>query len=334
MPRATTGPGDASPTVEVRSLLCPYCGGMAVGGKCASCGGLLEPLSMQATQNEMGPWFIRDTANPFRPGCAYATLCKLAARGRITPDTVLRGPTTRQFWSFARNVRGVAHLLGMCHNCHGPASPDEYMCRGCGAVFDAPKDRQHFGAGAVRLFPGHAPASVVARSVTARDDQSEAAPPTPKRSLGAPAPAPSRAERQIEMVPVSTVRALKRRLEQSRRIVTISVAVNVVLLVILLMTALSNRAPSPAVSNAPAPIVVEETAPTPRDHESITIVASARELAASDDADDWRAAETMLRTMLSDIPDSDRPEEATRLLEAIQRKLSDRSLEEFLPRDE
>ena len=44
--------------------------------KCEECGGLFEPLSRQATQISMGPWYIRDRNNPYRPGCSYEVLLK------------------------------------------------------------------------------------------------------------------------------------------------------------------------------------------------------------------------------------------------------------------
>jgi hypothetical protein len=101
----------------------------------------------------MGPWAIRDEANPFRPGCSYETVKMLVARKRITPDTVMRGPSTRQFWMRADNVPGVANLLGECHACHQPASPNAAACTHCGASFGVEEDRQYLGLAEVRLIP-------------------------------------------------------------------------------------------------------------------------------------------------------------------------------------
>ena len=104
--------------------LCPYCGhghSLAPGKprplQCEACKGRFEPLSRQATQNAMGPWQIRDPDNPFRPPCSYETIVRLAQRGRITPTTIVRGPTTRQFWSYARDTPRVAAVPGQCHAC-------------------------------------------------------------------------------------------------------------------------------------------------------------------------------------------------------------------------
>jgi hypothetical protein len=125
----------------------------------------MDPLSRQASQNAMGPWFIRDEAAPFRPGCSYETLQGLIAKGRVSAASVLRGPSTRQFWTRATSVPGVAHLLGECHACHGPAEAGEANCRRCGASFDSQTDRQAMGLAPVRLLPGHAAAEEIARSM-------------------------------------------------------------------------------------------------------------------------------------------------------------------------
>ncbi len=144
-------------------MLCPYCGSIQQGGAaCQQCRGLFEPLSRQATQNAMGPWQVRNDKNPFGPGCSYEKLREMAARGRITPDTVIRGPSTRQFWALAKNAPGVAVLLGECHNCHARVGASEYLCRGCGAVLTWDSDRQHLGLAPIKRLPGEGSPSTVA----------------------------------------------------------------------------------------------------------------------------------------------------------------------------
>ncbi len=143
--------------------LCPYCGGVSPDmTQCEHCKGQFEPLSRQATQNAMGPWQIKDPKNPFLPGCSYERLRRAVVQGRVVRSTVVRGPTTRQFWSFACNAPGVAVLLGECHACHAEAKPDEYMCAKCGVLLSPATDRQSLGLSAVTLLPGEAPAEVVA----------------------------------------------------------------------------------------------------------------------------------------------------------------------------
>jgi len=143
------------------AFICPFCGSATPDQpRCAHCSGPLDPLSRQATQNAMGPWFIRDEQHPFRPGCSYETILAMVARGKITSDTILRGPSTSQFWYPAKRVPGVAHRLvvggaggGVCHSCQH-AVTTESECPRCGAVFHADPDRQFLGLMPVRALPG------------------------------------------------------------------------------------------------------------------------------------------------------------------------------------
>jgi hypothetical protein len=161
-------------------MLCPYCGNYSGSKKeCDKCKGLFEPLSRQASQNGMGPWFIRDEANPFRPGCSYATMRMLVARRRIVAESVLRGPSTRQFWTFAKNTPGIAHLLGECHACHKSAIAEATHCPQCNASFAVEDDRQYLGLAEVRLIPGQTPPEAAPRPAAR---PAPAAPVTPARS--------------------------------------------------------------------------------------------------------------------------------------------------------
>jgi len=153
------------PKPAPKAILCPYCGSISKDvSRCVECGGRFDHLSRQATQNSMGPWHIRDERDPFRPGCSYDTLKKLVAKGRVTEATVLRGPTTRQFWSPAKRAPSVANLFGLCHGCQCKVAPDDLACPRCGASFEPETDRQYLGLMPVRLLPGQAPAEAVAAS--------------------------------------------------------------------------------------------------------------------------------------------------------------------------
>jgi hypothetical protein len=156
----------AMPTPMPTLVICPYCGHESPNhARCDRCRGLMDPLSRQASQNAMGPWFIRDEVAPFRPGCSYETLRSLVAKGRVTRESVLRGPSTRQFWTRATSVPGVAHLLGECHACHTRVSADFERCPSCAASFACATDRQGLGLAPVRLLPGHAAPEEIARSM-------------------------------------------------------------------------------------------------------------------------------------------------------------------------
>lgn len=139
---------------KTKVLICPYCGEtQPAGDVCKSCGGLFEPLSRQATHNAMGPWFIRDPDRPHHPGCSYDTLTKLIQRGAVTKLTIVRGPTTKQYWTVAKRVAGISHLLGYCHQCDSDVSPSDHGCAVCGATFGAYLDRNYLGLPELRPLP-------------------------------------------------------------------------------------------------------------------------------------------------------------------------------------
>lgn len=153
--RAGNQAGAGSPTPMPKLTICPYCGARSRGlASCENCRGRFDPLSRQATQNAMGPWYIRDGANPHRPGCSYETLVRLVSRGSVTGETVIRGPSSRQFWTLARWCPGVAHLMGVCHSCQRAVDPVSSSCESCGASFRIAGDRQVLGLGEVRFVPG------------------------------------------------------------------------------------------------------------------------------------------------------------------------------------
>lgn len=131
--------------------VCPYCGhGPVAGPRCTACNGLFEPLSRQATQNAMGPWFIRDESQPFRPGCSYETLARLIERGKVTAETIVRGPATHQFWKRVGRVQGLSHLAGVCYECGEPVGRTDVCCEFCGMLFTAENDRDTLGLAPMR----------------------------------------------------------------------------------------------------------------------------------------------------------------------------------------
>lgn len=168
-------------------ILCPYCGHIQkVADRCHDCGGLFEPLSRMATQIHMGPWFIRDKHNPFRPGCSYDVLVKQVKSGKVKRSTVLRGPSTCQFWALARNVPGIAHYLGVCHECNMEVGTDDKECSACKAKFEPPTDRNELGL-MYRTNKEHA----VAKKVLDRELAKMAGQPLPEDQTTAPTPGDS-----------------------------------------------------------------------------------------------------------------------------------------------
>ncbi|MEM9345757.1 MAG: hypothetical protein AAGB26_03975 [Planctomycetota bacterium] len=127
---------------------CPYCGQLQDSieeGRCSSCNGLFEPLSRIATQLAMGPWYIRDEDRPFMPGFSEEILRQQVAAGRISANTILRGPTTNQFWMSAGDVPGVSRLMGTCHACHQEVEPTDTTCYFCKEDMSLPSDVDSLG---------------------------------------------------------------------------------------------------------------------------------------------------------------------------------------------
>jgi hypothetical protein len=140
-----------------KMLICPYCGeAQRASDRCRACGGLFEALSRQATHNAMGPWYVRDSARPFQPGCSYETIVRLIERGRVTKTSIIRGPTTKQFWTVARRVPGLSHLFGYCHHCESKVEPSMHGCPSCGVPFGAYLDRDYLGLPEIRPLPWEA----------------------------------------------------------------------------------------------------------------------------------------------------------------------------------
>lgn len=184
-----------SPSTELASsavprFICPYCGGPTPDQpRCAHCSGLLDPLSRQATQNAMGPWFIRDEQQPHRPGCSYETILALIARGKVTLDSVLRGPTTAQFWYPAKRIPGISSRLGVCHACQARITT-EATCPACHTPFEVEGDRQTLGLMPVRMIP--TPGASDAASLTPTTPVPPAAPARVLGSVAVPSATESR----------------------------------------------------------------------------------------------------------------------------------------------
>ena len=164
--------------------LCPYCGSVGDrADRCAHCGGQFDALSLQATQVAMGPWFVRDPAKPHHPGCSYEVLRKRINAGKISADSIIRGPTTHQFWDLARRVPGVAHLVGYCHACEARTG-GAGRCVKCGQKFVAPAHRNELGL----TYPLPDDAAVAHQVLSDAPVRHEARPATPTSTLAGPPP--------------------------------------------------------------------------------------------------------------------------------------------------
>lgn len=220
---STSDPAGPVPDRKVR-VLCPYCGrGTLLGARCEQCRGLLDPLSRQATQNSMGPWFIHDPQNPYRPGCSYEVIRDMVRRGKVADQTVLRGPNTRQYWMQAGRCPGVANLLGKCHNCQQAVDSSAASCPSCGADFAPELDRQFLGLGPVHLLPGQAPPEEVARSAQQGGAAARARPPGESApALQGRGPAATPAESGEYRALVNRMERLDRELGNTRLLLAIA----------------------------------------------------------------------------------------------------------------
>src|SRR6266567_8923838 len=118
------GAGASSAAQQVRRALrgkhvCPFCGTERETdvGACMHCSLEDTPATRSATRSKLGPWYVLQSRNPSAPGMNFATLMVLVQKGRVTARSVLRGPTTGQFWRHAAKVKGVSREFGLCWNC-------------------------------------------------------------------------------------------------------------------------------------------------------------------------------------------------------------------------
>lgn len=127
-------------------ILCPYCGNrQSFATACEACGGRFDAWSLSATQNDMGAWFVRNSKRPHFVGYSYETLVAAIRAGEVGRDSIVRGPSTRQFWTVARRAAGLAHLFGRCHGCQGPVTQEEPECTACGTGPLDWQDRNYLG---------------------------------------------------------------------------------------------------------------------------------------------------------------------------------------------
>ena len=129
-----------------QAILCPYCGHtQAMADSCEACGGQFDAVSRRGVQVNMGPWWVRDTRVPFRPGFSMQAMTRLIHAGKVTADSIIKGPSTQQFWRAARSTPGVAHLLGACHHCGHRVQATDAQCPQCSAKFELPPQHDDLG---------------------------------------------------------------------------------------------------------------------------------------------------------------------------------------------
>jgi hypothetical protein len=139
-------PSEPDPQLATASLgltgkyVCPFCGtaGDKSEGPCARC--LLEntPQTRQSTRWRLGPWYVLQSRNPAAPGMKYTTLLALIRKGQVNARSVIRGPTTQQFWRFAGRTKGISREFGICWSCGGAVQVTASACPGCNKSQELP----------------------------------------------------------------------------------------------------------------------------------------------------------------------------------------------------
>lgn len=339
---------------------CPYCGHLGendgVQEQCSKCKGWFEPLSRQASQNSMGPWFFHDDAVPFRPGCSYETLRKLINKGRVTGETIIRGPGTNQFWVYARNAPGVAHLMGLCHNCGSEATENAFLCEHCGAAFPGFKDRQQLGLAPVRLLPGQADASNVAASALHSDPgESDYGPVAPTFATASVEAATAHAERVTsdrqarnhetidESPELTQAQATRRERQHGRMKMTIGLLVFVIVALVIAVVALvlQQGIPSASVGDRPASNTVAPT-PEPIEEAIVPIVdgswsqrlAEANRLIESDDPAQVESGLATLIDARANAPLASLPTDLDATISRVSERVDEARLRKFLDKND
>ncbi len=129
-----------------RAVLCPFCGTAQFSqDRCSSCKQPFTDKSRKLAQIDMGPWHIRNKENPFLPGYSHEKIKKLAETGVLKATSVVRGPSTQQFWLMAKFTPGISHLVGSCFACPAPAKPGDACCASCKVPFRDYPDRNTLG---------------------------------------------------------------------------------------------------------------------------------------------------------------------------------------------
>jgi len=144
---ATDAPNSssASPAQQIRRALrgkhvCPFCGTQRDSdvGPCMHCSLEDTPTTRSATRSKLGPWYVLQSRNPSAPGMNFATLMVLVQKGRVTARSVVRGPTTGQFWRHAAKIKGLSREFGLCWNCGGDVTKNARACAACKRLQEPP----------------------------------------------------------------------------------------------------------------------------------------------------------------------------------------------------
>ncbi|HWE04202.1 MAG TPA: hypothetical protein VG326_17480 [Tepidisphaeraceae bacterium] len=120
--------------------VCPFCGAVGDGSEtlCPKCAMENNAAARKATKLRIGPWYVLQNRNPAAPGMKWETLLSFVRKGRIKPQSVVRGPTTHQLWRFAAHVKGLSREFGVCYSCGGSMERGGNLCPHCNRLQEPP----------------------------------------------------------------------------------------------------------------------------------------------------------------------------------------------------
>lgn len=120
--------------------VCPFCGLISDKAEvvCSKCSMENSPAARKATKVRIGPWYVLQNRNPAAPGMKWETLLTFISKGRVKPQSIIRGPTTHQLWRFAAHVKGLSREFGICHSCGAAIERDATVCMHCNRMQDPP----------------------------------------------------------------------------------------------------------------------------------------------------------------------------------------------------
>jgi hypothetical protein len=129
-------------TEESSWSVCPFCGetNSKPGKPCPRCTLEDTPATRKATKVRIGPWYVLQSRNPAAPGMKFQTLQLLIRKGFVTPQSVVRSPTTSQLWQSAAKVKGLSREFGLCYSCSGEISSGDAVCPHCNRSQSLPSE--------------------------------------------------------------------------------------------------------------------------------------------------------------------------------------------------
>jgi hypothetical protein len=96
------------------------------------------PQTRRVTRGRIGPWYVLQSRNPAAPGMKFDVLIGFIRKGQVTARSIVRGPTTHQFWRYAAHVKGLSREFGLCYDCGAEIATESNLCPYCGKLQEPP----------------------------------------------------------------------------------------------------------------------------------------------------------------------------------------------------